>query len=373
MECRKCKCELPTGSIFCNYCGAKQELAKRIAKTKARGNGQGTVVKRGKTYTAVVTRYKGGNRDTAQEGGFKTRSEALQALPNLRDKLKTGGKKNKKLRRPETLRTLYEHWSTGPMLKLSKSRQTSYKIAWGRLDNIADEEIKELTIADLQDVIDDKTETFYPARDMKNLLSHLYKRARAQEEVRTNLSEFLVLPELDEKEGIPFSPEEIKIFWQHYEAGGLFPCYILLMIYSGMMPGELQRAEKGMIDWEQRTIFGCGIKTKERKRKPIVFPDFIVPVLQRICDSVEGEKLLNMCREDFYDHFKPTLKEWGCRELPPYSCRHTTGSALAMSEENIPAAAIQAVMRQRRFESTRKYIHPDVTDARNAVDKLKKQ
>jgi integrase len=367
MICRKCKKEIPDESAFCLHCGAAQETKERTPKR--RGNGQGSVYKRGKTWMAVVTYYGRGKRETATQGGFKTRTEAVAAASRLREELERGIIKKVNY---ETLRTLYIPWSESAMLKLSKSRQVAYKIAWNKIDDIADEVIGNITISDLQDILDEKAQTYYTARDIKTLLSHLYKRAVAQGDAKTNLSQFLVLPSLDEKEGVPFNADEIKIFWKHFEDGELFPCYILLMIYSGMMPGELIRAEKNMIDWNERTIFGCGIKTKERKRRPIVFPDFIIPVLQRICDTVSGDKLLYVCRDTFYDEFKSTLERYGCRILPPYSCRHTTGNSLAMSEENIPAATIKAVMRQRRFTTTQRYIHPDTANARDAVDKLKK-
>jgi len=44
-----------------------------------------------------------------------------------------------------------------------------------------------------------------------------------------------------------------------------------------------------------------------------------------------------------------------------------------MSEENIPLAAIQAVLRQRRVTTTQRYIHPTTINAREAITKLKKE
>ena len=53
MNCTKCGVELLDGSVFCHICGKKQLREK---KTKARGNGQGSVFKlpSGK-YKAMVT------------------------------------------------------------------------------------------------------------------------------------------------------------------------------------------------------------------------------------------------------------------------------------------------------------------------------
>ena len=43
MECRKCRREIPEGSVYCLHCGAKQAAEKRRALKRA--NGTGTVYK----------------------------------------------------------------------------------------------------------------------------------------------------------------------------------------------------------------------------------------------------------------------------------------------------------------------------------------
>ena len=78
---------------------------------------------------------------------------------------------------------------------------------------------------------------------------------------------------------IAFSEEELKNIWEDYGKGNLISGYILLMIYSGMMPGELMQAEKKMTHWDTQEIIGCGLKTKKRKETPIVIADIVVPVL----------------------------------------------------------------------------------------------
>ena len=49
MKCRKCRQEIPDGSKYCMFCGAPQDVSQN---TKARGNGTGSVFRRGKTWTA---------------------------------------------------------------------------------------------------------------------------------------------------------------------------------------------------------------------------------------------------------------------------------------------------------------------------------
>lgn len=52
MKCCKCKKEIPEKSRYCLYCGAVQVV---MQKRRTRGNGQGTAIKRGNTWTAIWT------------------------------------------------------------------------------------------------------------------------------------------------------------------------------------------------------------------------------------------------------------------------------------------------------------------------------
>lgn len=56
MNCIKCNANIPEDSAYCNICGAKQEGTPHARKPKNRGNGQGMVYKRGRTYTAYLVR-----------------------------------------------------------------------------------------------------------------------------------------------------------------------------------------------------------------------------------------------------------------------------------------------------------------------------
>lgn len=66
-------------------------------------------------------------------------------------------------------------------------------------------DIQTITIGQIQDLVNEKAPTFYPAKDIKTLLSHLYDMAIAQQDVTVNLAEYIKLPCLDEKEQQPFT------------------------------------------------------------------------------------------------------------------------------------------------------------------------
>lgn len=366
MICKKCHKEIPDGSAYCNHCGFKQTRPEK--NTKSRGNGQGTAFRRGKTWTAqwtVGTKITENGKAQAirkSKGGFATKRDALAYAANPPSIVS---------RKTPTLRDYYTTWSKSNLPKLSTSKQTAYGIAWKRLTPLYDVPVSDITIGALQAQIDTEAPTYYPARDMKTLLSHLLKRAVAEGHAKANLSEYIELPTLNEKEAVPFSPEEIGKMWDAYASGNKFFGYPLLMIYTGMMPGELFRLKKSMVDFDNCEIVGIGIKTKKRKEAIMVFPEFIAPVLEDLCERSKSkiDNVLCMNRDKFYDLYHQELTGIGVRDLPPYSCRHTTATALANLD--IAPYVIQEVMRHTQFTTTKRYIHQNTEDKHKALSKIK--
>jgi integrase len=297
------------------------------------------------------------------KGGFRTKKEAMEYLPTLR---------NAPTRKVPTLLDLWGIFQTSKKyLKLSDSRKEKYEIAWKKLESLWFWKIDDLTTFDLQNAVDSNADTYYTARDLKNLLSKLYQLALPDEFVKLNLSEFIELPDLKAKEQQPFTSAEIALLWTDYTAGNWWTGYILLMIYTGMMPGELLDARKEHIDWEGRQIVGAGKKTDKRRQTPIVLADFILPVLADLCEHTAGDKLIKVNKDNFYEIYYATLERAGCRRLTPYSCRHTAATTLAL--ENIPPSVIQQIMRHAKFSTTEKYIHVSIDPMLEAVNRLQQR
>ena len=364
MICIKCGAELPPGALYCPLCGKKQTATKR-SNVHTRGNGTGSAYRRGRSWeAAVVLGYKIGPSGKAipirrTKGGFRTKKEALEYIPHLRQE---------KTKKTPTMADLFAQYQAAGYKKLSASRQEKYRIAWAKMGQIAYIPIDLLTTADLQAVVNDKASTYYPARDIRDLISILYQTAMPDQYVNTNLADFLVLPDLEVKEKEAFSHEEIRKLWEDYDAGNWWTGYVLLMAYTGMMPGELLAARKSSIDWEGHQIIGAGKKTKVRQETPIVLADVILPVLQDLCDHTAGEKLIRINKDHFYEVYYETLARAGCRKLRPYACRHTAATALAL--ENIPPSIIQKIMRHAKFTTTQGYIHINVEPMLEAVNRL---
>lgn len=364
--CIKCGADLPDDALYCHKCGKKQSVQERKRAARTRPNGTGSVYKRGKTWEcSIVLGYiiqDDGKRKAIRptKGGFKTKKEALEYLPRLKEE------------RPRVTPTLQELWErfkdSKKYEKLSDSRKEKYRIAWGKLKSLWFVKIDLLTTFDLQTAVDANTSTFYTARDLKDLLSKLYQMALPDQYVKSNLADFIELPDLNAKKQQAFESEEIAKLWTDYTDGNWWTGYILLMIYTGMMPGELLDCRKDKIDWAGKQIKGAGKKTKERRETPIVLADIILPVLTDLCDHTPGEKLIRINKDNFYQVYYETLSRAGCRRLTPYSCRHTAATTLAL--ENIPPSIIQKIMRHAKFSTTEKYIHISIDPMLEAINKL---
>lgn len=368
MDCIKCKKPLQVDFTYCPYCGKKQ-VSEKAKTNRSRPNGTGTVYKRGKTWTAsyvhgYVINQDGTSRTVrSTKGGFRTKKEAMEYLPSLQ---------NVQERKTPKLVELFELYKASKKyIALSDSRKEKYDIAWKKLETLWFWKIDTLTTFDLQNAVDSNADTYYTARDLKNLLSKLYQMALPDEFVRQNLSDYIELPPLNAKQQQAFQSEEIAALWNDYTSGNWWTGYILLMIYTGMMPGELLDARKDNIDWNGRQIVGAGKKTKERKETPIVLADFILPVLADLCEHTAGDKLIRINKDRFYDTYYEALERSGCRRLTPYSCRHTAATTLAL--ENIPPSIIQKIMRHAKFSTTEKYIHINIEPMREAINMLQKK
>ena len=334
-----------------------------------RGNGQGCAFKRGKTWTAQVTDYtytiidEDGNtvrkRRYKTKGGFRTKRDAIAYVEQLRQE-KTN---------VPTFQQYWERYDRTLPTGVSKTKCWAYRKAHERLEPIMGKRVDDVTVVQLQNVIDENSVSYSTAKDMRIVLSALYRMAIIDQYVQTDLSRYLQMPEHEPKESEPFTKEEVDIMWKAYADGDPFVGYLLLMIYSGMMPGELLACRKSMIDLDRCEIFGCGIKTKARKEVSIVFAEIVKPVvISLINDEKLGDKLYNRDRNKFYTDYHECVKRIGIRDLPPYSCRHTTGTTAA--KLNLNAATIQKIMRHARISTSQYYIHFSTEDTHAAMNKL---
>lgn len=350
-------------------------MSEKKRRTKTRGNGTGSAYYSAKYrywIAQVIVDWRLPDDETKPlipvkktKGGFKRKEDALAYCREL----KNGPEK------PVLAPALSVYWETykgGQYESLSASKQQAYRTAWKKLEKIQDTRVDMITVADLQQLVSEKCKTYYTARDVRTLLVNLFRLAAAEGWVRQEIPTFIRIPQMEETEQTPFSETEQKALWKLYESGDIRAAAPLLMIYSGMMPGEAMALRVDQIDLEGHRIHGAGMKTKVRKQTDIVLAETIIPLVQDLMDHAqESGYIWKRVEKDWYDNYYAALEAAGCRKLTPYSCRHTTATALAVTK-NIAPQTVKKVMRWSTARMLDRYAHPDQNDALKAVNKLKK-
>ena len=369
--CRKCNRVISEqDAVYCPFCGLPLNPKRNTPKPRTRPNGTGTAFKRGKTWTSrVVVGWK--PRDGMEatpiyrtKGGFKTKREALEyclTLLNGTDK--------------KPAPKLYEYWNayhTGEFEKLSKSKQTAYTGAWKKLSALHYRPVDLITVAEIRETVANAASTYYTARDCKTVLSRLFELAGADGYCNKDLPSYIVLPKLEEKERQVFTDEEQRSLWQLYESGDNRAAIPLLMICTGMMPGEMQRLKVEHIDLANQKIIGVGMKTKVRKESPVFLPNDILPIVEDLIANAQPSGYIFARNEDkWYADYYAALQAANCRRLEPYCCRHTTATRLAITE-NIAPQTIKRMMRWSTTKMLDRYAHPDEKAILTAANTIKK-
>ena len=328
-----------------------------------RANGEGYVYKRGSSYYARMRTYQNGElKGEITKGGFKTARDARRWCEEHRAVSLT--------RKASTLSDYYEIVYKNDIEKLTRGKKTNYITAWKRLEPLHNRRVDTITATELIDIVTKTTSTYNPARDIKTLLTKLFKLIGADKLNDKDLPSYIPLPQNEEKEQGTFTEEEIAAVYNLYVSNkDRIAACVVLMIYTSMMPAELFGLEISMIDISKRIISGAGRKTASRKKADIVFPSFLTGMIQFLMDTAPSERIIEIdYPEKFYPLYYDVLQRAGCRRLTPYACRHTTNTLLA-KDPTISNATVAQVMRHSERMNER-YTHIGMEDALAAVDQL---
>ena len=337
-----------------------------MPKHKSRGNGQGTAYKRGNTWEAqVVIGWNGHVPVKRRKGGFATKKDAINYCATLREQTDP-------VKKPLRLIDYWVQYQKNEFLLLSKSKQTSYRVAWKKLKPLYYRTVNRITVQELRNTVNDACPTHYTAKDCRDLLTNIFRVAAADGMADRELPSYIILPEVNEMKRDAFTQEEQTALWKLYESGDMDAAIPLLMIYTGAMPGEVRDTKVENIDLERHMIVGVGLKTNTRKSSPIILSDTIMPVVESLIEHAQKSGFLwKRLKKDWYDKYYAALEKAGCRKLTPYSCRHTTATALAVNESIAPIT-VQKIMRWSSLNMLDRYAHPNIdnlVDAANTIPK----
>lgn len=362
--CRSCSAALPEGAVFCPACGRKQQRQKGVKK---RGNGQGSVYRRGNTYTAIVTTTRGGERSRSK-GGFPTRLAAQAHIHVLREELAQNA-----ARRKISFTELYTKWSekkfAGQLGRpIGESTKTAYRIAYKRCEPLYGfDDFRDVRYAEMQDVVDSLV-SYDTQKDVKELLSQMSKFAMKYEWCEQNFAALLDLTNYTRPEKEAFTEDELAALWRDYLGIGCAPHpftgFILIMAHCGLRYGELASIRKDGVFPDERYMMG-GIKSALSRATPIAISEEILPVIREKYEKGRS-KLLHMNEDSFYKAYYEACRRAGVRELTPHCCRHTYITRLTRAK--VPPATIQKGARHASYQTTLQYTHMQIEDVLAAVN-----
>lgn len=373
MNCIKCGAELPDEALYCSSCGKKQQLKQKSTK---RGNGLGTVYRRGKKWVAEVTkgyRIEGEKvrRISAKKSGFATKKEAIEYIPVLLGLQK----RDKRI----TWQQLYDLWL--PTHRAGNSTINCYKAAEKYFADIAHWQLRDVEIDDLQDCLDECPYGKRTRENMKALCGLMYKYAIPRGYAELNLGPYLIVSGESSASRESFTAEQIEMI---HNAIGQVPYadYIYCMCYLGFRPSEALALNVSSYDPMRRTLTG-GAKTDAGRNRTVTISPKILPIIMRLAKGrTAGALFCDKNGQAFrYGHFRknvfypaleaigiPNPVEDGIHKYSPHTCRHTF--ATLMKRIGAPEKDKMELIGHASPEMLRYYQDVRVDDLRKITDAL---
>lgn len=364
MLCRKCKKQIDDDSVFCKYCGVRQEIKR---SRRQRPNGAGTAVPRGKSWTAVynVTYVVDDGRhdqDKITLGGFSTKRAALEFIPVLKSSAKIPkDERNKALRlakdmptvtdallsienykrkstTPEiTFKALYERWYPFYEQRCDRSTMNGHRAALAYFRELWGAPFASLSADDLQDCIDACPKGRRTQENMKSLGKRLYEYAIGRAIVDRDYASYVYISKEGNKPRPALKPEHVELIRQQI---GKYPLaeYAYCLCYLGHRPNEMLQLTKDAYHNDNGVEYLIGgFKTAAGTDRAVTLAPQIAPLIRRLVQAPgayifpgpDGE----MIDDEYFREkiFYPLLAHLGIQQLPdkehpaiyvPYSCRH---------------------------------------------------
>jgi integrase len=298
-------------------------------------------------------------------GYYKGRPEALAALAEF----------NKNPYSIEvstvTFAEIFDKWSAEKFAKTSRSNQNGYNAAYKIAESLHDMKFVEIRKVHMQAVIDGSGKGHGTKRKIKVLFNQLFKFAMQNDIINKDYSSFVELGEnTDDSTRRPFSQDEVDKLWANVNRMDFIDT-VLIMIYTGLRPGELIELKSADVNLKERYMRG-GLKTKAGKNRVIPISKSILPFIKKrmgneyLIVNHEGQQMKYW---NYYEEKWKKIMEQLEMQHRPHDCRHTFASIMDSAGAN--KLCIKRIMGHASKDITDKvYTHKDIEELREAIDML---
>lgn len=204
-------------------------------------------------------------------GYFEKRKDALECLANY------NSDPHELQKSTITFAELYNEWAERKFEKIENSTQDTYKLVFKKSEALYNIPFKDIKTEQMQKVIDANKE-LQMIRQFKYLYNQLFKYA-IKYDIDKNYAQYLELPvKKESKPKVPFTKEEIDLFWRNLHIE--YTDILLILLYTGLRINELLQLKNENIHLNERYLFVEKSKTKAGIRK--------VPIHKKIAPLIEA-------------------------------------------------------------------------------------
>lgn len=271
-------------------------------------------------------------------GYYPTKKAALQALAAFNERPYDLDAER------TTFKEAYESWAARELADKSNSRRAQFNASFKKCEPLYNVRMKEIRTYHLQDVLDrykDMSES--SVNNLKSVFHEVFRYCMENDVIQKDYSKFVKvkLQDQEDQEGIhtAYTEEEIALLWDNVNMK--VPLYnnkrwmanccpvdtLLILIYTGMRPGELLNMKTENVHLEGRYMVG-GSKTKAGRGRIIPIHDDIFPLVEKRM-AAGGEYLIpyknNLpAKLHAYRHYMhdPVMENLKIKHLP-HDGRHT--------------------------------------------------
>lgn len=243
-----------------------------------------------------------------------------------------------------TFQEVYEKWSSKKFTEVSHSNIVGYQSAYKICSALYDMKFADLKLSHLQGVIDSSDKNFPTLKKVKILFNQLFDYAVKNEIIGKDkhVVEWVNIGKAQKSDKhYRFTDAEIETLWR-WSPNNEYIQVILMLIYSGVRPGELFAVKRQSVDLEEKSFFIEKGKNDNAVRKvPIherVFPFFqhwMDKGAEYLITQLNGNAILFNTNHGQYteSYWKPLLIDMGIlqyrndkgelKEHTPDDTRHT--------------------------------------------------